>query len=136
MAFFALLVHSIHRKLLLARKRNLRDFRISHLFLREDVPPDHKLRQGRPRPLIQNVLPSPTTVQVASGPSTGTSAVPSGVALANEGSKTTPSVSLPSSHACSPSPGQPPSPLDSHTSTSLSSMTVVQGEKGQHNGSS
>ena len=124
------------RKLLLARKRNLRDFKVGRLFLREDVPPDHKLRQGRPRPPTQNVLLSPTKVQVTSEPSTGTSAVPSGVALASEGSKKTPSVSLPSSHACSPSPGHPPSPLDSHTSTSLSPLTVAQGEKVQHNGSS
>ena len=35
------------RKLLLLRKSNLRDFRIGRLFLREDVPPDHKLRQRK-----------------------------------------------------------------------------------------
>ena len=34
------------RKLLLLRKSNLREFRIKHLFLREDVAPDHKLRQS------------------------------------------------------------------------------------------
>ena len=33
------------KKLLLSRKRNLRDFKMKRLFLREDVPPDHKLRQ-------------------------------------------------------------------------------------------
>ena len=35
------------RKLILLRKSRLRDFRISCLFLREDVPPEHKLRQRR-----------------------------------------------------------------------------------------
>ena len=33
------------RKLLLSRKRNLQDYSIGRLFLREDLPPDHKLRQ-------------------------------------------------------------------------------------------
>ena len=33
------------KKLILSRKRNLRDFKIKRLFLREDVPPDHKLRR-------------------------------------------------------------------------------------------
>ena len=32
------------RKLVLSRKTNLRKFRIPRLFLREDVPPDHRLR--------------------------------------------------------------------------------------------
>ena len=31
------------RKLILVRKSNLRTFKVPHLFLREDVPPDHKL---------------------------------------------------------------------------------------------
>ena len=35
------------RKLLLLRKSTLRDFRIGRLFLREDVPPDHKFRQRK-----------------------------------------------------------------------------------------
>ena len=34
-------------KLLLSRKRNLREYKIARLFLREDVPPDHRLRQKR-----------------------------------------------------------------------------------------
>lgn len=38
------------RKLLLLRKSNLREFRIKRLFLREDVAPDHKLRQRKPVP--------------------------------------------------------------------------------------
>ena len=35
------------RKLLLIRRRNLKDYRIGHLFLRKAVPPDHALRQKR-----------------------------------------------------------------------------------------
>ena len=38
------------RKLLLLCKSNLREFRIKRLFLREDVAPDHKLRQTKPVP--------------------------------------------------------------------------------------
>ena len=37
-------------KLVLLRRGNLRGFRISRLFLREDVPPEHRLRMGRHRP--------------------------------------------------------------------------------------
>ena len=37
------------RKLILLRKSRLRDFRTKHLFVREDIPPEHKLRQRRPK---------------------------------------------------------------------------------------
>ena len=40
-----------NRKLILMRKSRLREFRIKHLFVREDVPPEHKLRQRRSRPV-------------------------------------------------------------------------------------
>ena len=33
------------RRVVLFSKRKLKDFRIQHLFLREDLPPDHKVRQ-------------------------------------------------------------------------------------------
>ena len=46
------------RKVILLRKRDLKDFKTSRLFLREDVPPDHKLRQ-RGRVLGNVVRPSP-----------------------------------------------------------------------------
>ena len=45
------------RKVILLRKRDLKDFKTSRLFLREDVPPDHKLRQ-RGRALGNVVRPS------------------------------------------------------------------------------
>ena len=34
------------RKLVLSSKRKLKDFRVEHLYLREDVPPDHRILQG------------------------------------------------------------------------------------------
>ena len=37
------------RKVLLLQKRNLQHFRLKHLFLIADVPPEHRLRQGNPR---------------------------------------------------------------------------------------
>ena len=35
------------RKLVLSSKHKLKDFRLEHLYLREDVPPDHRIRQGK-----------------------------------------------------------------------------------------
>ena len=64
------------RKAILLRKRNLQHFRISRLFLRADVPPDHQLRQTKTK--AQSHVPSsfhssvlvgksvPSTVQVPS----------------------------------------------------------------------
>ena len=64
------------RKAILLRKRNLQHFRISHLFLRADVPPHHQLRQAKTK--AQSHVPSsfhssvlvgksvPSTVQVPS----------------------------------------------------------------------
>ena len=49
------------RKLLLSQKKNLREFRIRRLFLREDVPPENRLRQRRSRPSTDipgNCLPT------------------------------------------------------------------------------
>ena len=37
------------RRVVLFSKRKLKDFRIQHLFLREDLPPDHKVRQWKLR---------------------------------------------------------------------------------------
>ena len=37
------------RRVMLFSKRKLKDFRIQHLFLREDLPPDHKVRQWKLR---------------------------------------------------------------------------------------
>ena len=45
-------------KVIHLRKRDLKDFKTSYLFLREDVPPDHKLRQ-RGRALGNVVRPCP-----------------------------------------------------------------------------
>ena len=42
------------RKLILLRKRDLRNFRIKRLFLREDVAPGHKLRQRQSAPPPQD----------------------------------------------------------------------------------
>ena len=68
---------------MLYRQRNLLDFKVGRLFLRDDVPPDHKLRQCRLRPPNQNALLSLAKVQVTSRASTGTFAVSSDVALNN-----------------------------------------------------
>ena len=32
---------------MLSSKRKLKDFRVEHLYSREDVPPDHRIRQGK-----------------------------------------------------------------------------------------
>ena len=64
------------RKVILLQKRNLQHFRINRLFLRADVPPDHKLRQAKtkahshvPHSLPSSVLDGesvPSSVQVPS----------------------------------------------------------------------
>ena len=43
------------RKLILLQKRNLLHFKIKRLFIREDVPPEHSLRQNRSRVVVQKV---------------------------------------------------------------------------------
>ena len=42
------------RKLVLLHKTSLKNFRIKSLFLREDMPPDHKLRSRKPKPLVES----------------------------------------------------------------------------------
>ena len=67
------------RKLLLMRETNLRDFHIKRLFLREDVAPDHKLRQKRSVPSQSNVVASQqcsTTSVTVEPPPTNTDNTP------------------------------------------------------------
>ena len=53
------------RKLILLRKSRLRDFRTKHLFVREDVPPEHKLRQRRPKSRVESTVTSmPSTSNI------------------------------------------------------------------------
>ena len=81
------------RKLLLLRKSNLREFRIKRLFLREDVAPDHKLRQRKPvppstasasgtsLPPVESATAEPANLLVKTPtPSTSAQALSSGVA--------------------------------------------------------
>ena len=87
-------LHPVLIKLCTARDRRLvlfrrsGDFRIKHLFLREDVPPDHRLRSGRSNPSAQSLLP---TVSVQSSLASSTDAV-----SASAGS----SHSVPQTQAC------------------------------------
>ena len=80
------------RKLLLLRKSNLREFHIKRLFLREDVAPDHKLRQRKPvppstvsasgtsLPPVESATAEPTNLLVKTPtPSTSAQALSSGV---------------------------------------------------------
>ena len=56
------------QKLILLHKSRLRDFRITRLFVCEDVPPEHKLCQRRSRSLTASFLPP--TSQASSLPPT------------------------------------------------------------------
>ena len=58
------------RKLILAQKRKLREYHSARLFLREDVPPDHKLRQRRPKPPQDTVRSSSIEQSSSSAPKT------------------------------------------------------------------
>ena len=104
------------RKILLVQKRKLQQFRLKGLFLRADVPPEHRLRQGSSKSSSKpESLPSdPNVTQLQSAQSDGLVETSSSVS----GSDPHYNVShgLRSSH--SPSPG---SVSDSSTST------VVQG---------
>ena len=96
------------RKLLLSQWRNLREFRIRRLFLREDVPPESKLRQKDKKRLKwvthdQEHLTDCQNVQSVVSPST------------------------PSRVRRSLSPSLLNSPTDSSSTTSTAD-TVVQGE--------
>ena len=59
------------RKLILMCKSRLREFKIKHLFVREDVPPEYKLRQRRSRPVPSVSKPeAPVVASVSSVPYT------------------------------------------------------------------
>ena len=122
------------RKLILLRKRNLRTFKVPRLFLREDVPPDHKLRVKIP---TKGAGQSPSTDAL---PVSGVSTVPppqskqslSSVATSssNQDSEFTrdssPHASLASLPPATPDGSPSSSPTDLLSSTS-SSGTIVQG---------
>ena len=108
------------RKVVLLRKRSLKEFKIPRLFLREDVPPDHKLRQ--------NVFHVPPKDDAEKPPSAPTCSAPS-ILLTSSISD--------SQLVRSGSPALPQStsdPPDPHTSSS-STTTVTQGPAVTHNGS-
>ena len=63
------------RKLILLRKTKLREFRIKRLFLREDVAPDHKLRQRQSDPSSKSNAPS-SAPDAAPIPASSRSATP------------------------------------------------------------
>ena len=114
----------------------IKDFRIKHLFLREDVPPDHKLRAishettppGDPSvdTPVSSVCSSSTSCAVSAGPTQALTCT-----LASSAQRSRRSVSPAVFEASSPSSpvpicavSQPPS----HPSpSSFSSMTVAQG---------
>ena len=103
-------------KILLVQKRKLQQFRLKGLFLRADVPPEHRLRQGSSKSSSKpESLPSdPNVTQLQSAQSDGSVETSSSVSASD--SPYNISHGLRSSH--SPSPG---SVSDSSTST------IVQG---------
>ena len=120
------------RKLVLLRKSKLRDFHIKHLFIREDVAPDHKLRQRQSVPLSERVT-QPSASVVASNSSTSSSF--------NHASKQAPPPSDTRQPQClrssrSASPGTMSRSVSPSSTSSASSLTVVLGSGGNQNGSS
>ena len=133
------------RKLILLRKTNLRDFHIKRLFLREDVAPDHKLRQKRSAPSQSNALVSdhspPTSVAVESSSANASVSIPahrtskpalhSGTLQSQQRSS-----SVPSSDARrSASPAALSRSVSPSPASIASSSTTIQGSDGSHNGS-
>ena len=138
------------RKLLLLRKSNLREFRIKRLFLREDVAPDHKLRQRKPVPPItasasgtslppvESATAEPANLLVKNPtPSTSAQALSSGVTQLSS-----PKLLL-RHHSVSPAVLSRNSSLSrsvrsvspSSDSSSCSTSTLVQDSESIHNGS-
>ena len=125
----------------LLRKTNLLDFHIKRLFLREDVAPDHKLRQKRSAPSQSNALVSdhspPTSVAVESSSANASVSIP-----AHRTSKPAlHSGTLQSQHRSSSVPSSDarrsasPAALSPSPASIASSSTTIQGSDGSHNGS-
>ena len=117
------------RKLVLLRKSKLSDFHIKHLFIREDVALDHKLRQRQSVPLSERDT-QPSASVVASNSSTSSSF--------NHASKQAPPPSDTRQPQClrSSRSASPGTMSRSVSPSSTSSSTVVLGSGGNQNGSS
>ena len=136
------------RKLLLMRKTNLRDFHIKRLFLREDVAPDHKLRQKRSVPSQSNVVASQqcsTTSVTVEPPPTNTDNTPDHIPALHASKQGC--LSGPQQHSSSlPLPelrhsGSPVtlsrsvSPSPASIASLSSSSTIIQGSESNYDGS-
>ena len=129
------------------KKKNLRHFRIERLYVREDVPPDHKLRQNKQTQNTKDVgQPAVGSHDSDSRPKTVSLTTPSsyssGTDIPTDTSKSSSSImALPIHEPGQPQPIASPSyshaPLSPNCSTSLanslssspsSSVTVVQND--------
>ena len=119
------------RKIILIQKRKLRDYKTPRLFLREDVPPDHRFRQKAEHPFPKDkvsVSEKPPSVPASSGSthSAETSKTDHqlrGVSPVAYSSSSNPPTDLTIARSVSPA-----------LSHSSSTSTVIQGSD-QHNGS-
>ena len=109
------------RKVILLHKRNLKSFSTSRLFLREDVPPDHKLRQKIPS--LDTAVQPPSAPSVALEPSN----LPASPSTDPQRTIGTDASIL--HHTLDVAPSLPPS--ISHSSSS-SDTTVIQGPAVNH----
>ena len=138
------------RKLLLIKKKNLRHFRIERLYVREDVPPDHKLHQNKQtqntkdvgQPAVGSHDSDSRPKTVSRVPLTTPSSSSSGTDIPTDTSKSSSSImALPIHETGKPQPIASPSyshaPLSPNCSTSLanslssspsSSVTIVQND--------
>ena len=119
------------RKIILLNKRKLRDYKTSRLFIREDVPPQHRFRQKAEHPLSKDrvsVSEKPPSIPVGSGPSQSVELSLSDHQHKGDTSSRSscPPVDLPQVRSVSPA-------LSHSSSTSAS--TVLQGSIDLHNDS-
>ena len=127
------------RKLILLRKSNLRNFKVPRLFLREDLPPDHRLRAKNlnvpSKMVVQSVSSgpslhpntSPTSIQDNSNPSQPNVSTPSSNKPSESGESLSLHTSLVSSYSPPPEHFHSLSPSRCNSSAS-SSSTIVQGD--------
>ena len=118
-------------KIILLNKQKLRDYKTPRLFIREDVPPQHRFRQKAEHPLSKDhvsVSEKPLSIPVGSGPSQSVELSLSDHQHKGDTSSRSscPPVDLPQVRSVSPA-------LSHSSSTSAS--TVLQGSIDLHNDS-
>ena len=118
-------------KVLLLQKRNLHNFRLKHLFLRADVPPEHRLRQGNPKVKVNpqsgvQQLSSTSVPGISADHSQSSTSVPGISADHSQSSTSVPVISADHSQSSTSVPG-----ISADHSQSSTSVPVISADHSQ-----